>query len=612
MLKVYLIIACLITTASGFSQTTEESLIEQKKIWQKTGYGFQELFGEPDFQTTECIKSKKMYLACLETLNELLVSLDSGSKVLEVSEVGNLNLSPLVLDLKSLSPEELEELKTSWRAQYLKASNLRPLEPLAKVFKEVQSLLEASVPKSDQAFVAGTSFDSFLRKAFDPHTAFAPAGSTRPKVSNYVGAGAFIRKFDDEQSPLNGAIALSPMKGSPAEAAGIKKGDLVLAVDGMSVLEKSLDEAKDLILGPEGTKVIFRVQRICTGREEEVAVTRGSISYIADWTKDSYFVSLEKDVDPIDEICDDNPKETKKGEPQALYVPMTSFVHRSGNTMDLCREFVLDLQRRDLENPDSLGMIIDLRGNGGGFLQDVACMLDTIVSESKGTIIGQKPVRRGELVVDAPVRQDYKFDFVEGGAPVTPYKNTRVHYNKKIVVLTDGSSASASEIFSGSIQDLQRGWVVGDRTYGKGSVQTVQKHFVKKDFRSRSDTDLEIRRTIAIYTLNSGRSPQNLGIIPDFRFDDLGEPVVDKDGDKAGEALLENTIEFNESLSVQQARPKMVKQMSDCTQEKNSLSENLKERMKQDDRYKVPFVSSFQMSLAMDVMSCAPARESFK
>jgi len=604
----FIFLAITFLVSHSFAQVNQEALEIAKKDWRDTGYGFPELFAEADLQVSECKKFERTYAACLATLNSMLMRLESP-KSITLNSDSKLTISALEVDLKQQSEEELEALEKAQMEVISKAFESKQFGELEPLYLETQKLMEQNIPQADQAYVAGQVFNFFLTRAYDPHTRIQPEESSGPRTERYFGVGAEVRKYENDESELNGGISINPMKGSPAESAGIKKGDIILEVDGVDITEKTLSEAVVLIKGSEGTDVTLKLKRICTGIEEPVVVSRGAIEYVADWTVDSYYVSLEKGSDPIDAICDDEKKTLKEGELQALYVPMTSFVHVSKNPGELCNEFVFDLQARDLENEDSLGMIIDLRNNGGGFMFDVACMLDTLVDGIEGTIVGPQAVERGVLL-DTPVNPRFSFDYINEGAPVTPYLNERVHYNKKIIVLTNNGSASASEIFSGSIQDLKRGWVVGDKTYGKGSVQTSTSHSVPEELREPTDKVLKINRTTSIYTLNSGRSPQNSGITPDFRFDETGALINDDDEDFVFESEMFNTIQFENSVAVQN-RLDEVTQISTCTNDPNSFGENLKKQLESDYRYKIPTVASYQLSLAKDVMLCSAEREPF-
>ena len=147
---------------------------------------------------------------------------------------------------------------------------------------------------------------------------------------------------------------------------------------------------------------------------------------------------------------------------------MQTFENYSSSQGQLCEEFI-KLQLKDLENPLSVGMIVDLRGNPGGSLQEVSCMLNTIIPSNE-PMVNQLAVRKGKLLKDSP--DLLSIHFTEGGYyDIDNHSNAS--YNRNIVVLIDNASASASEIFSGTIQEMKRGWVVGLRTVGKGTVQTI-------------------------------------------------------------------------------------------------------------------------------------------
>ena len=194
---------------------------------------------------------------------------------------------------------------------------------------------------------------------------------------------------------------------------------------------------------------------------------------------------------------------------------------------------------KDILNPLSIGMIIDLRGNGGGSLHEVSCMLNTII-QSNETLVAQRPVNKG-VFEDDSLNVSSNILFTEGG--FFKLGSFIRSYNKNIVVLTSKNSASASEIFAGTIQDMKRGWVVGERTFGKGTVQTVHRYQIN------NGRPLSKNITTGIYTLNSGRSPQGYGIIPDFYFSRTGEPLEEENNSVSyADKIFFNNIQFENNV----------------------------------------------------------------
>ncbi len=280
----------------------------------------------------------------------------------------------------------------------------------------------------------------------------------------------------------------------------------------------------------------------------------------------------------------------------------------SGVQLPLCQEF-LALQKREFLDSNSLGMIIDLRGNTGGNMLEVSCMLNTLI-ESNNALLRYLPINDGQFLKAPDGQMEVVTHyFTEGGFSFRPHISDPVIYNKNIVVLVDELSASASEIFAGTIQDMKRGWVVGNRTFAKGTVQgktpVASKEFNDEGIMPKT---IEFIRTTGIYTLNSGRSPQGYGIIPDFHFSRTGEPVEDKaDSISYKDLLFFNNIQF-ENNPWEQNRPDEMNQLKDCIGKMDRMGETLKRKIQEDEKYHRPFVSDYHIELAKDILKCAPSR----
>lgn len=611
MTRFFSILFVFLSVNSVWAQTDE-----QKENWIKTGYGIDALYIEKDFRAPNCFTSPKLFVACLATLNfllkedkdnpqELVWEASSQTYLLQKAEP-RLNLDfEQYLQEKRILHNELQQ-----GFQFIELDAIENLFELVK--KQVENNLEADL----LPYVAGQAYAEFMRNAYDPHNRFMLESDMSPKPNKYFGIGANVSKNLSE-GEHKGALTLAPMAGSPALKAGLKKGDMVITVNGEDIREMSTNEVVSLIKGPAGTDVEVQIASLCSQSVQTVKVTRGPISHLANWMEESRFVNLNdpRISDPVTQICDDQAADNKKvvsGQPQALYLPLTTFLEQKGQS--LCDEFV-QLQIRDLQNPDSVGMIIDLRGNGGGSLDAVACMLDSIIS-TNGPLVGQVDVLDGEVIGIEPkiTHRFHQNGYIRARVPVLgkvagdiKYKTKFITYNRNIVVLVDGGSASASEIFAGTIQEQQRGWVIGDRTVGKGSVQSLRTHLnVLAKSRSLGES-LVMGRTTAIYTLGRGRSPQQVGIIPDFLYDQLGEAIVHGEDDLTREEQYLGSISYQKSEWVQ-PRPNEVASIESCARASGSRSESFKSRAQDDERYRRPFVSSYQLNLAQDVLLCSPEK----
>ena len=462
--------------------------------------------------------------------------------------------------------------------------------------------------------MAGKTYNAFLKEDSDPHSRLIPSELAVLRPKNFFGIGiksVFYRKDDGSL----GLVFDNPLKGSPAEAAGLKKGDEILSVNDLDIKgllfnKKTIDGLIKKFGGFKDLRIRFKIQSVCDSESEEEVILVNKKSFVnsSHWLVDSRFVDITKneslgcESEEEQQVHNDRVDQNKSNfvKTQALYVPLKAFEADRNNQLfkkmkfPLCYEF-LRLIEKDLRNPFSQGMIIDLRDNPGGSLKEVFCMLNTII-DSDDVIASELPVVRGE-VSNRGYRRDYHF--TRGGFVVFPSVSPLV-YNKKIVVLVNRRSSSASEIFAGTIQDMKRGWVIGDRTFGKGSVQRARDRKL-----SSNSKPLRLFLTKGIYTLNSGRSPQGYGIIPDFRFSMTGNPIEDEtDYVSFADRVYFNNIQFK-SRQWRQNRPEELIRLNECVSQKNRLGQALKRKLDEDGRFGYFLASDYHLGLAKDVLLCS-------
>ncbi len=244
---------------------------------------------------------------------------------------------------------------------------------------------------------------------------------------------------------------ISPIDGTPAYKAGVKAGDIILKIDDKSTLNMTLDEAVSLMRGKPKTSIVLTVVRKGENKPIKINIIRDIIKVPSVFVK-----SLE-------------------GE-NLLYLRVTSFDSK----------VTKKLKEGIKEYPEAKGIILDLRNNPGGLLSQAIGVVDLFVD--KGVIVSQK----GRNIED-----EEKFNA----------KTINTVSKVPLVVLVNGGSASASEIVSGSLQDHKRAIVIGEETFGKGSVQAV--------LPITADRSENIKLTVAKYYLPSGRTIQAKGITPD-------------------------------------------------------------------------------------------------
>ncbi len=278
----------------------------------------------------------------------------------------------------------------------------------------------------------------------DPYTVYIPEAKMEDykymTTGQYGGIGAVIHKREEYVE-----IA-EPYEGSPAEEAGLQAGDLILEIDGESAENKSTSDVSDILKGQAGTEVVLLVRKPETNEEKEIKIMREEIKV--------------SDV-PFHGMINDN----------IGYIKLTGF------TANVSKEFKEAFLQLKTENKLT-GLIIDLRGNGGGLLREAVSICNLFIE-------------KGEIIVSTKGKLSEKNRV---------YKTVSKPTDKDIplVVLVDGNSASASEIVSGAIQDLDRGVIVGEKTYGKGLVQNV----LPLSYNSK------LKVTVAKYYIPSGRCIQ--------------------------------------------------------------------------------------------------------
>jgi len=297
-------------------------------------------------------------------------------------------------------------------------SDVNTLQDSVKDFTHVLSIVEKNyaIPVDPDHAIYSGAIPGMLR-VLDPHSSFfdprAYANLREDQRGRYYGVGMTIVPRD------NYTYVLSPMPGSPAFRAGIRPGDVIMAVDGKSAEGLTSSEVADMLKGPKGTVVHITMKRVGYDDNLNFTVTRDEIP--------------KHSVDLAFEI-----------KPGIGYIKLSGF----NETTDT----ELAAALKDLDATKLDGLILDLRGNPGGLLNEAVAVSDMFLDKN-------------QLIVSHHGRAsaERRYYAVRGNRGVTT----------PLVVIVNGGSASASEIVTGSIQDHDRGLVVGEQSFGKGLVQTV-------------------------------------------------------------------------------------------------------------------------------------------
>ena len=376
------------------------------------------------------------------------------------------------------------------------------LDIFSSLFKEIN---QKYVDEPNPGKLVKDAIDGMLEN-LDPYTNFISESEIEDvrfmTTGQYGGIGSLIQQRDEY------IIISEPYEGFPAQRAGLKAGDKILEVDGQSAKGKKTSEISTLLKGQQGTTLKLKIER------------DGQI--------------LIKEI-KREEIKIDNIPYTGMLKDNVGYIKLTGFTDKAGEEVE---KSLLKLKAQGKLN----GVILDLRGNGGGLLREAVNIANIFV-------------KKGQEIVNTKGR-------LKEGSSTHTTENAPVDLEIPLVILVDRGSASASEIVSGSMQDLDRGVIIGQRTYGKGLVQNI--------FPLSYNTQVKI--TIAKYYTPSGRCIQaidyanrnedgSVGRIPDslitaFKtkngrtvFDGGGiAPDIDLDAEKYSEieiSLLTKNVIFD-------------------------------------------------------------------
>ncbi|MDR2153012.1 MAG: S41 family peptidase [Helicobacteraceae bacterium] len=320
----------------------------------------------------------------------------------------------------------------------------------------------------EKYYVDQVEIDAVIQKAMDGMLSNldAHSGYLEPKQyrdMNAKTAGEF-GGLGITVSMRDGALTVeAPMEGTPADRAGVESGDIILKIDERSTIGMNIDEAVNLMRGKPDTQIKLTIVRKGAEKPLEMTIVRAIIK-----VQSVYAKTYNDDV---------------------LYLRVVSF---DKNVASSLRKEINS--RRDKIK----GIVLDLRNNAGGLMDQAVKTTDLFVD--KGVIVSQK-------------------GRIESENQVFHASKTGSITNIPMVVLVNGGSASASEIVGGSLQDHKRAVIVGEKTFGKGSVQVVL---------PLDDGDA-IRLTIARYYLPSGRSIQATGIVPDVEVKRVSVKEIDNE-----------------------------------------------------------------------------------
>lgn len=414
------------------------------------------------------------------------------------------------------------ELDAIWRKRVVNGALSLALEdePWEKIQEVLSKRYKGLIKRLDQVNNDDV-FERFMNMfahAVDPHSSYlSPRNADEYRIAmslSYVGIGATLQTEDDFVRIVN------IIRGGPADFDGkLKRDDRITAVaqgaegEFADVIGWRLDDVVDLIRGPKESIVrlqIIPANAIPGSPKQIIELTRGSVK-LEEQAAKSKIIKV--------------PREGREWSIGVIEVPGFYRDYRALNSGDTNFTSVTkDVKRLigELEEQSIDGLIVDMRGNGGGHLTEATAL--------SGLFIDNGPIVQLRNSVDVDRSPPQRLD--------DPDPVARVAYNGPLAVLVDRFSASASEIFAGAIQDYARGVIIGQQTFGKGTVQNL--YSLDQYFRSEDEKGFgQLTLTIGKYYRVTGASTQHRGVYPDISL------PSNIDTDIVGESARENALPWD-------------------------------------------------------------------
>ncbi len=543
-MKRLLVLTCFATLATA--QAGQKSM---REYWEDVHMPFSAV--ESSFDKAECYQAERSFLACMMALSTA-AGLDGAIlTTAERAQTANPGFGAVKADFgpvvavvpappKGESPaaaykqqkDERTAVHQFWTRLYQNRAVAGEVD-FPKILAWVKGLPDFT---KREAVLSATVFNSYLGVINDPHTMVLPLAyvtdEQNPTSNNFTGIGARFKVT--KRNGKNLIVLETPMEGSPALRAGLRPHDVLMQIDGVNVSGEDYSGAVEKIKGPKGTTVTLTVER--AGKSLQLVVTRDVI----------------KQLNVSEKVL------TLKDGTTLGYVKLAGFIQADG-----CKDVAEAVE--DLEKQGAKGLIFDLRDNGGGLLTQAVCIANIFLPKGKTVVVTKSLEGEPDKILETTEM------------PLTTLP---------LVTLINSRSASASEIVSGALQDHARSWLVGERSYGKATVQT----------QGAVNPVLAMRQTIARFYLPSGRTNQIEGVLPDFTAYASPHPTEDE------KVAYREEDEYMALAPVgtpwQQPRAKKVAAIETCL-DKSGQAETLFQ-----DGQTEAILPEYQVLVAEDVLSC--------
>ncbi len=385
-----------------------------------------------------------------------------------------------------------------------------------KRFSQVLHLIEDNyVEEKEREDLLQGAIEGMLKR-LDPHSSYVSLEDLKLMQEDFSGEfggiGIQIGMTDNQ------LVVISPIEDTPAHKVGLEPGDMILEINSKSTQGMSLTEAVRLIRGPRGEAVVLTILSPDENQPRKVEIVRDTI--------------------PVHSV---RIQELENG---YVHLRITDF--KGNTTEDLRKEIRAYKSGQDLK-----GIILDLRNNPGGLLDQAVSVSDIFLDE-------------GLIVYTQGRKMEQRKDFKAS--------RRAEDVNTPMIVLINAGSASASEIVAGALQDTNRALIIGENTFGKGSVQSI----------IPMPDGSAIKLTIALYYTPKGRAIQAEGIAPDLRIPFRKATAVQEDPEHP--ALRESGLEMH------------LKSQEIHNEDEKDLSEEVKELLEQDN----------QLRLALEILRSMP------